>query len=349
MGQFKPANKGKFQRPMQQPSQKRRIGLYEVAAVVIAIIILYALYSWISSALSISGLGSGGTLTFTSSQSLFTLGNIEYSAHLLKTSVSGGYAQVAITRLPAFINSQYYAYLYLYNSTYIATSGPNSDVKLYLTALTNTSATVAVSAVPAGSATPPTQSRIQIVSTGLVSPGTAANGTLIAITTTSSVASTTTIAATTTVASKNTTEQLQAYAILQKNGIDGLMKNFSRLYSNASSCGAVSYNTTYNTYSHTFPTGAATYSNVSKLVPDGINLTFTKVSDTSYIATYNAVYAPGQAFKTGPAVIVNINLTASAVTGTVFTGLFKDDSYATVQSIYTSANKLGMPCGVLVA
>ncbi len=329
------------------PGKKRmKIGAFEVIVIIIVLIAAYLVYGWAANAVSISYLGSSGSITVTSAQTVFTLGGNEYSAHLVRSQPSSGTAQISLTQLPAFINKEYLVTVYLYNSTtYVATSSQYADVRLDLNALTNSSATMTVSSVAQTAYVAPTSSDIQVVQTGLAPIGA---GELSQMQTSVS----TTIYYTTPTSTIQSLSYTQANAILHSNQWYPLMANFSMLYANTTNCTRTAYDNKYASVYGAVPSGPATYANATQFIPYGINMSFVQNSSNVYTATYDALFASGQKYSSGPVVILTINLTHDTVSANVlgvFVSLYDAHNYTAVYSVYSGAQGLGGACGILVA
>jgi hypothetical protein len=321
-----------------------------IVVVLIILAILYLAVTWILNAASVTAISGPTTLAATNSTSFFSLYGNEYSLSLL--SASNQSAQVELTQLPTFLNPTLYVNLVLNNATSVSpTLQQNANMQIKYTQLNSkTSIQVSIVPIPVGFTQAPTYSKITVAQTSLAPFGSSVP--LATTTISSNSTNSTTTAASTTVASSTTTisqavtGSAEALAVVQKTPYYGLMLNYSRLYTNGTSCTAPLYNSTFiRVYDGQQPSGGSTYENVTTEVPISLVLNITNTSTSDYVATWKTGFKDG---SSSAVVVMSVNVQSSQVTSTSIEGIFSGETYSDLQSGFVTADAVGNDCGIYV-
>ena len=130
--------------------------------------------------------------------------------------------------------------------------------------------------------------------------------------------------------------------ILNYTSIGSLMKNYTILYAESTSCTAPEYNTSLTEYVHQSPTGPLDFKNASQATPTGLVLNASMISKTNYFVTYSPIVA----IKTlqGVAVSFNLDPSTAAITNLKFSGIFSGQNSTSLQKTYNFQNSVTGQC-----
>jgi len=191
-------------------------------------------------------------------------------------------------------------------------------------------------------------SSVTLISLPPLGFGTGTSNKSFGLTVTSTVA-TTSVATTSTILNTTAAKEQQALSIANTSGPGSLMLKYKALYEADIKCNASTYNSTYLAHYSKQPTGTFTFQNVSPATPTDITTKITQAAKAdNFLVTYSTV-APSSQF-TGPALLMGINVSSiSPIVNATFKGLlFQGLNYTTVNSIYTTQNRIGNACAALI-
>ncbi|MCL4373444.1 MAG: hypothetical protein M1360_00170 [Candidatus Marsarchaeota archaeon] len=330
---------------MQKKKQRGRAPVYAAIIVILIVAIAASIYL---NAVSVKAIAVSAPLNATigSAPSIFSIKGNEYAMYV-SGAQGGNVAYVNIAQFPTMVKPMLYVKLTLHNTTKINAGSNYTTIEIRLNSISNKSIGVTIIPISASLLIAPDSASIKTVYVGLGGPAgsisihTNYTSTTIASSTTTATTSTTSISA-----QVNQT-QVEIQNLLNKDKFYPLVMNFSKLYSNTSSCTLQSYDTAYVGYYGSTPSGTYTYQNVSQFTP--YNMLESTIGQHGLYITNFVALTRSSFYNNTSALKITMNVTSGIITNTTLGGVYAGLSYATLQNLYKEAVVIGGPCGIYVA
>lgn len=308
--------------------------------------------------------GSGGVtyisqsaeLHLTNSTTLFNTGSGEYMIYVAQGS-SATSPTVYISRLPALLNPLLQVSLSAGNMTRVNVGTTYANLGITLNSAGKNSADVTLTVLDPSLQIAPDSGSISLVPAELgqqttqgVLGATSPNITTTTVPQSLLSQSSTTSVATTTISQANLSYG-RAITAWHASKFYGLMANYTTMYQNTAECTPSTYNSTFIQlygYAPQATGGAATFQNASINVPDGLYSNVTNAGSGNYYITYYTKAPSGSAFNNAKALVLTVNASNEQILNSNYTGVFQDQSYASILQGYQEAVKLGGACGIEV-
>jgi hypothetical protein len=146
---------------------------------------------------------------------------------------------------------------------------------------------------------------------------------------------------------KPTTTPLQNIStVLNATYIGALMKNYKALYIQDTACTSQAYGTALQVYANQAPIGPSDFTNASERTPTNLIVNASQSGASSYFVTYT-VATPNNGFPK-PSVTFNFSSTSGVVTNIVFTGIYLDLNYTSLENAYNFQKGIGGSCGAYI-
>ena len=223
------------------------------------------------------------------------------------------------------------------------TLGNVASMELKLLSAGNGTATISISYVSPSLSIPVSSGGIRVLKHApVVAP---ASNSTVSKKNASSSTTTTVSTTTTTVSNVNTTKE-KIMAIADNYGLFGTLQDYAAAYSNMSKCTPALYNSTYISYTGSYPSGPSTYYNASSITPHAMTYSINYVN----LSTYSIVFstASDSSITNGTAAIINIDMASDSVSSYKLEGAFSGQTAAGMLSNYINATKIGGYCSIAV-
>lgn len=284
------------------------------------------------------------SVTLSQTPQTLGLGGQKYVLTLKSLNTTSGAAVVYLQKLPAFLNPELRITLRSSNITFFNTgmSGSYADAEMKLTGISQGSASATIALVNESYRVPVSAALVSAVSavsyTGTTKPPAAQNA--------STTVSTRPTSKSTTTVNQAQIDLAEAQSLLSQNASYALMKNYSTLYTNTRNCTATLYTSTYRSVNGAYPSGPATYQNITQITPYAMQLNISKTGTSVYTAIFKA--QSHNPVTTGAVAQFTVDISTGSVTGVKFEGMFGGMNYTKLESIYSLATATGNACGILV-
>ncbi len=285
------------------------------------------------------------SVTLSQTPQTLWLGGQKYVLTLKSTNATSGSAAVYLQKLPAFLNPELRISLRLSNITFFNTgmSGSYADAEMKLTGISSGSASATVALVnesyhvPVSAALVSAVGAVSYNSTAKPSSGQNVSTTVSTLPTSKS----------TTTVNQAQANLAEAQSLLSQNASYALMENYSTLYTNTRNCTAALYLSTYRSVNGaSYPSGPATYQNMTQITPYAMQLNISKTGASVYTAIFKSL--SHKSITTGAAAQFTVDISTGSVTGVKFEGMYVGMNYTKLESIYSVAIATGNACGILV-
>lgn len=318
----------------------------QTVALVVVLIIAYLAYGFLFPAV----------ITVTNTRS-FSLGINQtqfirlYNGSTVALKLRSASAQSAsfyISRVPVLYSPVVSLSLSPLGSLNVSTDGSNTaDMNMLLLTTSNRSVTVQITPLAAAFGIKSSPGISLLIPSSLTSAGSGSGNLNVVTSTTTSTVTT----AVSTVA-QNTTQVLfqSALKIINKTNIGILMKNYNKLYSEDVACSQTAYNSAYNIYYHTLPSGPTSFANISAETPTAITISENALTVKNRVRiTYSTVSSFAE--TTGPAVLATVNTSSSTLTTYNFTstGIYSGLNYTVLNNAYAFQSAVIGYCGAYIS
>jgi hypothetical protein len=307
----------------------------------ILLIIVVVAFVAIIAAFSMSGSSSGkiSNLSLTKQPVELSINGAEYMVYVDTINKNSGVAVISMQRLPIVLNKPINITLLNSNVTSINTdlNSTYANLQIMLSGISSNSITV----------------NMQSINTSLYVP--ASNPSYVYTSTipqnsTSPKASTTSLSTTIPTTSTTVNQQqiglAEAKVILTSNSTYNLLVNYGKLYANASSCTAQTYDSSYFSTKGSFPQGGNTYQNITQVIPHALTFSISNTGPNIYLGIFNS--SSDNSFTTGKVAEFVVNTATNSITSININGFFSGMNYTKLNQTYNSALQVGNSCGILI-
>ncbi len=299
----------------------------------IVVLVLAAVIGVAASALSsgVPNITDATTLNITSSGTVFRMAGTEYVAFL--HGMSGATAYIYITKTPVFISQVLNVTLTEGTTVHVNYGASSANMALTLKSV-GTSAYVQIVPISASIGMAPDSAYIRALPPASLE----GKATTIKINV-NNATSTTTVSAIVTTVPSATSQVMQE---LQATEYYPLMLNYSNAYAKTLQCTQSMYDADYISQYGTVPTGPSTYQNSTAAAPYNMSLSIAQSSGDIYTATYTT--KAKESVGSGPALVITINSTSGAISGTKYEGVFSGLNYTQLYNAYAKMASVGDAC-----
>lgn len=321
--------------------------VYIVAAIVV-ILLLYSLYSlFFGNQLSTISNNSTFTLPVNGTKNFKFQNGQSYYALFLKSSSSSS-ATIYVTGAPLLSKPVVAMVLTSKQSADINPDG-SGPATMHITLLSSnqSGAQVSVAAVLPSLNLRPSPGVLIINPVTFYQSSITNNSNTINVVFTSSVSTSSTSTSITTSINSTTSNALVALRLANSTLAGSLMNSYSNLYIKDKACNQSVYNTTFTKYWSAYtPTGAFDFLNASKGTPRNVTKNVVGVQGPLYNVTYSTNSKISQ--TTGPALVLEFNLTSQLIVKTAFRGAYQGLNYTTLNKTYNFQNSINNFCGAYI-
>ncbi|MGC8537921.1 MAG: hypothetical protein ACP5MZ_02980 [Candidatus Micrarchaeia archaeon] len=318
-----------------------RFGLSTILLVVLVIALAAVIAEFEASGAQVTSISS---LQLSSKpDTTFSFAGSYYLAYVGTTG--NGTATIYLERQPILLNPVLEINVSSSAGTFMSpTLGNVASMELKLLSAANGTATISVSYVSPSLSIPVSSGRIRVLKQAPVvahpssSTPPKAN--------TSSSSTNTTVSTTNTTASSVNTTREKIMSIAGSYGLFNTLQDYAAAYSNLSKCTPTLYNSTYISYIGSYPSGASTYYNASRITPHAMPYSIDYVNPLTYSIVFSTT--SDSSGTTGTAAIIYINMTSRSVSSYKLEGAFSSQTAASMLSNYVNITKIGGYCSILV-
>ena len=307
----------------------------------ILLIIVVVAFVAIIAAFSMSGSSSGkiSNLSLTKQPVELSINGAEYMVYVDTINKNSGVAVISMQRLPIVLNKPINITLLNSNVTSINTdlNSTYANLQIMLSGISSNSITVNMQSINTSLYVPASNPSYAYTST-------------IPQNSTSPKASTTSLSTTIPTTSTTVNQQqiglAEAKVILTSNSTYNLLVNYGKLYANASSCTAQTYDSSYFSTKGSFPQGGNTYQNITQVIPHALTFSISNTGPNIYLGIFNS--SSDNSFTTGKVAEFVVNTATNSITSININGFFSGMNYTKLNQTYNSALQVGNSCGILI-